>query len=174
MLSKICLQVVQLSVIFCPQQCWGMLHLQKYYFGFWLLVAWKLNLESSDIGLTNIVSAWQCVFSFSGDFVSVSWCSAYCCSAFAKAKELCSKGTKDFALVEERGDHSSAFRCWLRKDRLLLKSSLSFPSVPWQSTLGAPQGGSPMQGVLSWQSSGILLKASRPVSVCFFKSLFVS
>lgn len=174
MLSKICLQVVQLRVIFYPPQCWGMLHLQKYYFGFWLLVAWKLNLESSDICLTHTVFAWQHIFSFSRDFVSVSWCSAYCCSWFAKAKELCSQGVKGFALVEEHGDRSSAFRCWLRKERLLLKSSLSFPSVPWQSTLGAPQAGSPVQGILYWQSSGILLKASRPGSVCFIKSLFVS
>lgn len=161
-------------MIICPQQCWGMLHLQKYYFGFWLLVAWKPNLESSDICLTHTVFALQRAFSFSGDFVSISWCSAYCCSGFAQAKGLCSQGTEHFALVEERGDHSSAFRCWLRRERLFLKSSLSFPSVPWQSTQGIPRAGSPVQGILSWQSSGILLKASRPGSVYFFKNLFVS
>lgn len=80
-----CLQVVQLNVIMCPKQCWGILHSQKYYFGFWLVV-WKLNLESGDIGLTNIVFTWQCIFYLVGDFVSVSEHSAHYCSRSVKSK----------------------------------------------------------------------------------------
>lgn len=48
---------------------------------------------------------------------------------------MCFQGTKDFALVQQCGVHSSAFKHGLRKQGLLLKQALSFPSVSLQGAL---------------------------------------
>lgn len=151
-----------------------MQHLQKYYFGFWLLLAWKLNLESSDIGLTNIVFAWQCISFFSRGFCFCFLMFCMLLVRICKSKEVVFPRNKRFCIGGRAWGSFLSIQMLTEKGEIVTKIELSFPSVPWQSALGPLQAGSPVQGFLSWQSSGIFLKASKPGSVCFLKSLFVS
>lgn len=59
------------------------------------------------------------------------------------------------------------------KGEIVTQIEFEFSISPVAEHTGPSKAGSPVQGFLTWQSSGILLKASKPGSDCILKSLFV-
>lgn len=143
----------------------GMLHLQKCYFGFWLIVVWKPRLQWH--WLTNTVFLGDVFFYLIGDFCLGFW--ALCYSRFGKSKWVVFLWNKKVCASGSVCGSFLSIATPAEEGRIVTKTRFEFSIHLTWGSLVAPQTG-------FWMRDSRLVKseASRSGSACSLRSLFAS